>query len=90
MNEKSGSKQYFSTSDVAKIMGISRIAVFKKIKNGQIKAEKIGRNYVVSKINLENALGTSVSVEQKTEIQNIVKKAVREYNVAFRRLGKEE
>ena len=37
-------KEYLSTSEVAKILGISRIAVFKKIKSGEIKAEKKGRN----------------------------------------------
>lgn len=41
--------KYYSTTEVARLLGISRIAVFKKIKQGKIKAEKIGRNYIVGK-----------------------------------------
>ena len=45
------------TSEVAKVLKISRIAVFKKIKSGEIKAEKIGRNYVIPKEEVLKALG---------------------------------
>ncbi len=47
MNENKVKKEYLSTSELAKLLGVSRIAVFKKIKSGKIKAFKIGRNYVV-------------------------------------------
>ena len=83
-------KEYFSAVEVAKIMHISRIAVFKKIKTGRLRAEKIGRNYIIARADLEAALGTVVSLEQKKEIEKIVKKAVKQYGVTFRRLGKEE
>ncbi len=39
--------QYFSIFEAAKKLGISRIAVFQKIKKGQISATKCGRNYLV-------------------------------------------
>ncbi|MBN2483903.1 MAG: helix-turn-helix domain-containing protein [Candidatus Omnitrophica bacterium] len=40
---------HFLTSvQVAKLLGISRISVYKKIKKGQIKAVRIGRNFAVS------------------------------------------
>ena len=42
-------KQYISTTEAARILGISRVAVFRKVKNGQIKAQKIGRNFVIEK-----------------------------------------
>ncbi len=44
MNDK-----FYSTPEVAKILGISRIAVFKKIKSGKLKAMKVGKGYVVAK-----------------------------------------
>jgi excisionase family DNA binding protein len=47
------SKEFFTTSELAKKLGISRIAVFKKIKNGAIKAQKIGRNFVIYKNDIE-------------------------------------
>ena len=87
---KTEKKNHFSAAEVAKIMHISRVAVFKKIKSGRIKAEKVGRNYVIARADLETALGSVVSPEQKNEIESIVKKAVKQYGVTFRRLGKEE
>src|SRR3989338_2240547 len=42
-------KKLLSTIEVAKILGISRVAVFKKIKSGSIKAQKVGRNFVIFK-----------------------------------------
>src|SRR4030042_4451665 len=47
------SKEFFTTSELAKKLGISRIAVFKKIKNSVIKAQKIGRNFVIYKKDIE-------------------------------------
>ena len=43
--EDKGIKQTF----IAKKLGISRIAVFKRIQKGQIKAIKIGRSYAISR-----------------------------------------
>jgi excisionase family DNA binding protein len=89
-------KKYLSTTEVAKIMGISRIAVFKKIKTGEIKAERIGRNYAISKedipiedIRIDVSDNVMLSDEKKTEIKKVVKKAVKEYGEAFKLLGKE-
>lgn len=42
-------KDFFTTGELAKLLGISRVAVFKRIKNGSIKAKKIGRNFVILK-----------------------------------------
>lgn len=41
-------KKLLSTSQVAEILGISRIAVHKRIKAGKLKATKVGRNYVIN------------------------------------------
>lgn len=42
-------KDFYTTAELAEILGISRVAVFKKIKSGNIKAKKIGRNFVIFK-----------------------------------------
>ena len=39
---------YISVIQAAELLKISRIAVYKKVKAGQIKAEKIGRNFTVT------------------------------------------
>jgi excisionase family DNA binding protein len=82
-------KKYLSTAELAKLIGVSRIAIFKKIKNKQIKAEKIGRNYVIPVEEFWSFLGTFVSESKKQEMDALVKKAVEEYGDTFRRLGKE-
>ena len=44
MTEK---KEFLSIPEAAVLMGISRIAVFKKVKKGQLTAIRIGRNWAV-------------------------------------------
>jgi excisionase family DNA binding protein len=82
-------KEYLSTSELAKIMNISRIAVFNKIKTGKIKAVKIGRNFVIHKSDLGGILGEVLTPEQKTEIDNAVSRTAREYGETLRLLGAE-
>ncbi|MFZ2886579.1 MAG: helix-turn-helix domain-containing protein [Minisyncoccia bacterium] len=82
-------KAFFSTSEVAKILHVSRIAVLKKIYSGILKAQKIGRNYVIAKDDVEALLGSRVTPEQEEEIKRTVRRAVKEYGSTFRQLGKE-
>jgi excisionase family DNA binding protein len=82
-------KEFISTRELAKILGISRVAVFRKIKSGKIKAKKIGRNFVISKKDLPAVLGNVVSEKQKNDINQAVKKAVHQYGETFRLLGQE-
>lgn len=90
MFKKTPTKGHFSVSEVAKILHISREAVLKKITKHHLKAEKVGRNYIISKENLGTLLGTTISQEQQREIEKVVKRAVKEYGVTFRRLGEEK
>lgn len=81
-------KNYISTSEAAKIMGISRVAVFKQIKKGKIEAEKIGRNYIIDKRSL-GSVYQDLTPTQKKQVTKAVKKVVREYGEALKKLGKE-
>ncbi len=81
--------KYLSTSEVATILGISRVAVFQKIKAGLIPAEKIGRNYAVKVGDLTKALEKTLTEDRKKEIDEAVKKVVDEYGKTLRMLGKE-
>lgn len=82
-------KNLFSTGEVAKLLGISRIAVFKRVKSGQIKAKRVGRNFVIEKKDLPGILGKSLTQEKKRIIEEAVKKTVREYGETLRLLGQE-
>ena len=82
-------KNLISTSELAKILGISRVAVFKKIKKGEIKAEKIGRNFVIHSEEIPKILGKSLSESQKAKIEKLVKAIVGEYGETLKKLCKE-
>lgn len=82
-------KELFSTSDVAKLLGISRIAVFKKIKAGEIRARKVGRSFVVAKNDLPEILGDVLGEARKSLIEKVVRKTVKEYGRTLKLLGKE-
>lgn len=81
--------KYLSTTDLAAILGISRIAVFKRIKKGQIKAIKAGRNYIIDPHDVGTMLGTSLTADDKQAVDAAVKKTVQEYGETLRLLGAE-
>lgn len=82
-------KQFTTVAELGKILGISRIAVFKRIKKGQIKAMKIGRSYAIPRKNISDILGRSLSGEQKVRIDEAVDRLFREYGYTIRLLGRE-
>ena len=83
------SKKFFTVSELANALGISRVAVFKKIKNGQIKAEKIGRDYIIFKKDLNGIVCDELTNKLKKEIEKGVTKVVEEYGDVLKKLGKE-
>ena len=93
MENKDKKTIFISVAELAKILGISRIAVFNKIKKGQILAEKIGRSYAISMENVAHMINGSVSnvltEDKKQEIKKAVEKVVKEYGETLKLLGKE-
>lgn len=82
-------KNLLSTTQVAQLLGITRVAVLKKIKTGEIKAHKVGRNYVINKADLPIEVGGELTEAKKQLINRAVKKTVREYGETLRLLGRE-
>lgn len=81
--------EFLSTSQVAKILGISRVAVFKKIKSGEIPARKAGRNFIIAKEDVPGVLSTVLTESKKRVIEESVKKTVKEYRETLKLLGQE-
>lgn len=48
-------REYYSLPEAAARLGISRIAVFKKVRKGQLSALRVGRNWAVPAAALEAA-----------------------------------
>ena len=80
-------KKFLSTIELAKILGISRIAVYNKIKGGKIKATKVGRNFIIDKKDLGGILGKELSEKEKLGVEKAVKKTVAEYRETLKLLG---
>ena len=83
------SNKYITIQEMAKILGISRIAVYKKVKKGTIKAMKIGRNFAIPKKYVANILGKVLKVRDKNLIDKAIKKTMKEYGETLRLLGRE-
>ena len=81
-------KDFISTIELAKMLGISRIAVFKKIKSGRIKAVKVGRSFVIDKKDIVDIVGNVLSDKKKKDVEQAVEKTVREYGETLRLLGR--
>ena len=81
--------KYYSIQEVAKNLGLSRIAIYKRVKKGQIKANKIGKNYAIAQNYSNNLINAPLDDEEKKEIDKSVKRTVSEYGEVLRLLGKE-
>jgi len=80
---------YLSIQELANILGVSRITVYKRVKKGQIKAVRIGRSFAVPKRYINSILGKELDVEGKREIDAAVRRTVKEYGEVLKRLGRE-
>ena len=84
-------KTFYSTAEAAQLLKVSRVAVFKKIKAGELKADKVGRAYIIKKQDLFDYIQfPSVLTELKKEkIKNVVDRTVNEYGETLKLLGQE-
>lgn len=87
MKEKESN--YITIPQLARILGISRIAVYKKVKKDQIKAIKIGKNYLIPKEHIFAILGKTLEKKEKREINKAIKKTIKEYGEVLKLLGRE-
>jgi len=82
-------KGYISIQEMARTLGISRIAVYRKVKKGQIKAIRIGRSFAIPKKYVDHILGKVLDEKDKKEIDKAVKRTVKDYGEVLRLLGKD-
>jgi len=80
-------KIFLSTTELSKILGISRISVYRKIKKGEIKAMRVGRNFVIDRKDLGGILNEELVDKEKAKIRKAVKKTVEEYGETLKLLG---
>lgn len=46
-------KDFFTINELADVLKISRISIFKRVRQGSIKGQKMGRNYIIFKKDID-------------------------------------
>ena len=46
-------KDFYKTTELAELLGISRISVFKRVRQGSIKGQKMGRDFIIFKKDID-------------------------------------
>ena len=82
-------QRYITIPELAKLLGVSRIAIYNRVKKGQIPAIKIGRTYAITDQTIANILGKEVTTRGKKRIDAAVRKTVREYGEVLKKLGRD-
>lgn len=82
-------ERYLTIPELAKLLGVSRIAIYNRVKKGQIPASKIGKTYLITDETIANILGEEVTRSGKKRIDAAVRKTVQEYGEVLKKLGKE-
>ena len=84
-----GTEKYITIPELARLLGVSRIAVYNRVKKGQIPATKIGGAYVITDQTVAEILGRKTTDAGKKTIDAAVDRTLREYGEVIKRLGKE-
>lgn len=82
-------EKYLTIPQLAKILGVTRIAIYKRVKKGEIKSIRIGRNFAISIKEAENISGKTLSEKDKKIIDRAVNKTISEYGDVLKKLGRE-
>lgn len=82
-------KEYITVAELAKLLNISRVAVFYKIKKQQIKAEKIGKTYFIPRESIPGLSHTAMTSQSARDIERGVRMVLREYSETLKLLGRE-
>ena len=83
------SSDYITIPQLAEILGLSRIAVYKKVKSGHIRSVRIGRTLAIPKKEVAAILGGDLRPNDKKQIEAALRKTCDEYGEVLRRLGAE-
>jgi len=82
-------EKYITIPRLAEILGVSRIAVYQRVKKGHIPAVKVGKTYVITDKTVTEILGKRTSKKVKARIDAVVGRTMQEYGELLRKLGRE-
>lgn len=79
-------KEHVTITELAKVMGLSRVQVFRKIKSGEIPAEKVGSIYIIPAEYTSLYTGEMTARDEKV-IAAGVDKVVSQYGEVLKKLA---
>jgi len=82
-------KGFITIPELARLLGVSRITVYNRVKKGKIPATRVGRIYVITDRTTREILGRRLSARARKQIDAAVRRAVEEYGEVLKRLGRE-
>lgn len=83
----SNATKMLSVTQVAKMLGISRTHVLRKINSGEIQAQKVGKSFIINEKNLPG-IYRPLTEQDKKQVEEAVDKTFEEYGDVIRKLGK--
>lgn len=86
---KTRKKEFFTIPEVAKLLGLSRITVYKKVKAGEIKADLVGKTYMIRDRELSQVLNKKLTPSDLRSVEKSVNKGIRQYGDVFKWLAHE-
>ncbi len=75
--------------ELASRLGVSRIAIWNKVRKGEIPAAKVGHQYIISARDAQIAAGEELTDKQEQWIEAAVDRVVRKYGPVLKRLSRE-
>jgi len=81
-------KNLISVVQAAKLLGLSRMQVVRKIQKGEIKAVRVGRAYAIDRNQL-GGIFRHISEKECEQVDKAVEKVLRKYGDVIKKLGAE-
>ena len=82
-------KKYITIPELAKLLGVSRAAVYKRVKKGEIPAIRPGKAYLISDPDVQRILGKRLTKKDKDQVEIAIQRIVHEYSDVLKWLSKE-
>ena len=80
--------EYLTIPQAAKELGINRVVLYRKVKEGAVVAIRVGKNYFIHRSHI-NPINRPITEADKRRIEKGVTKVVKEYGDVLRWLAKE-
>ena len=80
--------EYLSIPQAAKELGVNRVVLYRKVKEGSVVAVRVGKNYIIHRSQI-NPVHRPMTEADKRRIEKAVTRVVKEYGDVLKWLAKE-